>query len=60
MVPDSDAWVGRMVTGTRGLKCRNGAGKRGLESRKDRLSEGYRKAMTGVPKGDRIARGVDR
>ena len=56
MVSNSEAWVGRMVTGTRGLKCRNGAGKRGLESRKDRLSEVYRKAMAGVPNGDRIAR----
>ena len=37
MVSDSDAWVGRMVTGTRDLKCRNGARKRGLESRTDKL-----------------------
>ena len=37
MVSDSDAWVGWVVTRTRGLKCRNGAGKRGLESRTDKL-----------------------
>ena len=37
MVSDSDAWVGWVVTGTRGLKCRNGAGKRDLESRTDKL-----------------------
>ena len=61
MVSDSKAWVGRMVTGTRGLKCRNGAGmvpenEAWRVGRIVRLSEGYRKAMIGVPKGDRITR----
>ena len=41
MVPDSDAWVGRMATETRGLKFRNGVGKRGKKNRKDQL--GFRK-----------------
>ena len=31
----SEAWVGGVVTGKRGLKRRDCAGKRGLESRKD-------------------------
>ena len=53
----SEAWVGSVVTGRRGLKHRNGAGRQGLKSRKDvRFSEGYRKAVFGVPKGVRITR----
>ena len=58
MVPDSDTWVGRVVTGNARFEIPEWCRKSRQEEYKGsaRLSEGYRKAMIGVPKGDRISR----